>query len=384
MLGGRFQRPTEFANRVFESAAASPAFGVARAEKAHPFYLVSPPGCVILAVTQAACLLSPARLPARTIRPRHCGDSMPNPFFNGGHVQPEAFVGRKAELRRIFSALDTAHTGQLQSIAVVGPRRIGKSSLLFYVAHRFAQHLATPQNYRFAYVDLQKASSKTLDSLLIKILAELGAPKNAKTMPLAKFEDAVVALKAKGRLPVILLDEFEELTQKPEVFTNDLYDSWRALMNASAAAFITASRASLGDLAQAERYTSPFFNIFTYLTLGELTADDAEELIRRGATCDRPFSDGERNNMFLLGENHPYKLQLAGRMIYDAKADGEPVDWDKLRDEFESQLRQVDLKLNLPRKARALYEKSKAPMKSAAKSTIQQFVKAWIDRMTGQ
>jgi len=54
---------------------------------------------------------------------------MSNPFYYGGHVQPDQFVGRKAELRRIFSALETAHTGQLQSVSVVGPRRIGVSML---------------------------------------------------------------------------------------------------------------------------------------------------------------------------------------------------------------------------------------------------------------
>jgi len=51
---------------------------------------------------------------------------MPNPFYYGGHVSPEQFVGRKAELARIFSALEVAHSGQMQSVSVVGPRRIGK------------------------------------------------------------------------------------------------------------------------------------------------------------------------------------------------------------------------------------------------------------------
>jgi len=35
---------------------------------------------------------------------------MPNPFFFGGHItDPDQFVGRKAELRRIASLLETAH-----------------------------------------------------------------------------------------------------------------------------------------------------------------------------------------------------------------------------------------------------------------------------------
>lgn len=66
---------------------------------------------------------------------------MPNPFFYGGRVNPEQFVGRRAELQRIFAGLEVAHTGQMQSFSIVGPRRVGTSSLLFYVANRHAQYL---------------------------------------------------------------------------------------------------------------------------------------------------------------------------------------------------------------------------------------------------
>jgi predicted ATPase len=170
---------------------------------------------------------------------------LPNPFFYGGHVQPESFVGRKAELRRIFSALDTAHTGQLQSISVVGPRRIGKSSLLFYVAHRFAQHLTAPKNYRFTYVELPSAECRTLDGLVTKILRDLGANGNKKQPPLVRFESAINALRANGIYPVVCVDEFEELTDHRDEFPHDVYDSWRALINNHAIAFITASKSPL-------------------------------------------------------------------------------------------------------------------------------------------
>lgn len=240
---------------------------------------------------------------------------MPNPFYYGGHVAPEQFVGRRAELQRIFAGLEVAHTGQMQSFSVVGPRRIGKSSLLYYVTQRYANYLKQSAAYRFAYVDLQDAVCKTLAGLLGKILKELGVHPKTKGLSLAKFQEAIVALKDRGHLPVICLDEFEELTHKSDEFTDDLYDSWRYLMNNSAAAFITASRTSLGDLAKDERYTSPFFNIFTYITLGEFTSDEAEELTLRGGQCDRPFNDGERNRMLVLADHHPYKLQLAGALI---------------------------------------------------------------------
>ncbi len=266
---------------------------------------------------------------------------MTNPFFYGGRVNPEQFVGRRAELQRIFAGLEVAHTGQMQSFSVVGPRRIGKSSLLFYVAQRYVRYLRDAAPYRFAYIELQDARCHTLDGLLGGILKQLGAgePVGNKTS-LVEFQDAILALKARGTFPVVCLDEFEELMHRREQFTFDFYESWRFLMNQHALAFITASKSPLIDLAQTLGYTSPFFNIFTHLPLGELTDDEARELIARGANCDRAFTPKEQQEAWLLAGNHPYKLQLAGSLLYQAKADNRAVDWAELRREF---VRQVEL-----------------------------------------
>ncbi len=51
---------------------------------------------------------------------------MHSPFTIGSIIQnPEAFIGRAAELNHILTRLRT-----MQSCSVVGERRIGKSSLL--------------------------------------------------------------------------------------------------------------------------------------------------------------------------------------------------------------------------------------------------------------
>jgi hypothetical protein len=114
-------------------------------------------------------------------------------------------------------------------------------------------------------------------------------------------------------------------------------------MSENAITFITASKSPLIDLAQTLGYTSPFFNVFTHLPLGELTDDEARELIARGANCDRPFSPTEQSDALLLAGKHPYKLQLAGSLLYQAKADNRAVDWAELRREFVTQLQKVGL-----------------------------------------
>jgi hypothetical protein len=267
----------------------------------------------------------------------------------------------------------------MQSFSVVGLRRIGKSSLLFYVANKFARDLTQPAKYRFAYVELQDARCKTLDGLLRTVLTSLRVSPISKALTLAKFQDEILRLRAAGNFPVVCLDEFEDLAHNTDEFKRDLYDCWRHLMGENALAFITASKVPLIDLAQVHGYTSPFFNVFTYLPLSEFTDDEALELIDRGVNCDRPFGDAERNQMYTLGEKHPYKLQLAGSLIYRAKADDGAVEWAELRREFVTQLQNVGLEANVGRTLRRVGQQSKGTVISATKATIQSFFQAWID-----
>jgi hypothetical protein len=175
--------------------------------------------------------------------------AMSNPFYYGGRVEPDQFVGRQSELRRIFTALEVAHTGQMQSVSVVGPRRIGKSSLLWYVTQRDSAFLQNAARYRFVYLDLQDARCHTLQGLLGQITTELGIRGKIGQLSLVTFQDAIIALKQQGILPVICLDEFEELVERQTAFPGDVYDSWRSLMNQHALAFITASKTPLPALA---------------------------------------------------------------------------------------------------------------------------------------
>lgn len=267
---------------------------------------------------------------------------MPNPFYYGGHVSPERFIGRRAELAKLFSALEVVHTGQLQSISVVGPRRMGKSSLLFYAAQKYPDHLEDARNYRFTYVSLFDPECKTLDGLLGRILRglHLNAPPQ---VTLIQFQNELRGLKATGGLPVILLDEFAELTEKPDQFSPDLYDMWRDLIDAGTAAFVTASAVPLMQLAEAKRYTSPFFNIFSILGLGEFAAVEAEELVQVGANCDRAFTLTEQRQMREMGGKHPYRLQLAGSLLYQAKAGNAQINSQTIRKDFDNQLVQAGL-----------------------------------------
>jgi hypothetical protein len=176
------------------------------------------------------------------------------------------------------------------------------------------------------------------------------------------------------------VDEFEELTDHRDEFPHDVYDAWRALINNHALAFITASKSPLADLATTHGYTSPFFNVFTFLPLGELTDAEARALIERGAICDQPFTPTEMSEMLTLAGNHPARLQIAGRLLYETKANNPQVIWSEIQRAYSQQLQQVGLEMNVPREAKKLGKKFFPTIISAIQSAIQELIKIVIDR----
>ncbi|WP_420632344.1 AAA family ATPase [Candidatus Leptofilum sp.] len=285
---------------------------------------------------------------------------MPNPFFCCSCIQnPKYFFGREKELVRIFNALETTHTGQMQSVSVVGPRRIGRSSLLVHVTQTFDQRLRHPENYIFYYADLLSGRYSTRLGLLQNILGGLAdkLPNTAESLKVAlktvsqlpeitlgQFEEAIALFRqdsANPLCPVICLDEIEQLTKYSDEFPRWLFDSWRSLINNGSLAFVISSSKPLFEMAEEESLTSPFFNIFSdYLSLGELTEAEAFRLAEQGKRCERPFTTEDIERVREWGEQHPLKLQQAGATIYHAKAETNPK-WRDVKADFENKVGQA-------------------------------------------
>jgi len=167
----------------------------------------------------------------------------------------------------------------------------------------------------------------------------LRASSSSDPLTLDHFEKTLAALSGELHLcPVICLDEFERLTEKSGEFTNDLYNSWRSLISNSQAAFIVASHQPLPELvAQHKQLTSSFFNVFTLMQLDEFTDEEADELVARGKTCDRPFFDDERRRIRKLAGRHPLSLQVACSTLYEAKVKG-VLNWRTVESDWRKQM----------------------------------------------
>ena len=257
---------------------------------------------------------------------------MPNPFFFGPKItNTRYFVGRKQEIKKIFGFLNTEHTGQIQHVSVVGERRIGKSSLLYHLLQVNGQYLTASERYHFIYLDLQNPRCHTQIGLLCHILDELeifypGTP------TLEEFYEKIeTEHEENGTWAVLLMDEFEKLTTRPQEFTDDFYDSLRALGNHNLLGVVTASQQTLRALADQEKLTSPFFNIFHQITLGEFRDDEVQTFLELGRTGDQPFTADDCRQIIKIAGNHPARLQIVADLVYEAKAEERTLKWKAIK-----------------------------------------------------
>jgi hypothetical protein len=177
---------------------------------------------------------------------------------------PDEFFGRKDELRTIFSRLSN-----LQSCDVSGERKIGKSSLLYYIFLKLRDDFS--DDYKAVYIDMQDAKYHTVRGFLKYSLKELGSDpevisSNTINKNLIAFSDSIEGLRSKIK-PVLLIDEFENLTKRPEEFNKDFFDAMRSIGYHGNIAYVTASLHSLKWLCTAGNFTSPFYNIFSQVHL---------------------------------------------------------------------------------------------------------------------
>ncbi len=244
---------------------------------------------------------------------------MNNPFRERGMIrEPERFFGRTNEVRAIVERLAI-----MGSLSLVGGRQMGKSSLLFFVASRgwekqeklsseaeaWSQALS---GYELHYLDLNVIQSA--EDFYRQALDKLGAEGDT-----ARDLQRTIA----GRKVVLFLDEFERTTDNPN-FPPDFFDALRGLAQTGELALVVATQTPLVDLvASGAISTSPFYNIFTRLDLGPLSPDEAFALlVGTAALAGVTFDANTLVTAVALAEGHPFRLQLLGRLLFEAQQAG--------------------------------------------------------------
>ncbi len=265
------------------------------------------------------------------------------PFVPGPMITDlRLFVGRKDELRFL-----TTHMSGVQpvSINIVGERRIGKSSLLYHFFQVWGNHVQNVHNYIVILLSLQNANFQTRNGFYHDVLKgfqsqasiegrnDLDVILNISSFDDASFTQVLEQLKQKDVLPVLCLDEFETLLKYKDQFNDSFFDHLRSLMNNNILMLIVSSHKKLDEYSNKNSLTSTFFNLGLVLNLGELTEQEAIELVRLPASVvsgsQAALSIEEQRQARLLGGKNPYRLQLACSFICQARQQGKTLDWAK-------------------------------------------------------
>lgn len=196
---------------------------------------------------------------------------------------PAAFYGRSAELTDLYTRLTA-----MQSCSVVGPRRIGKSSLLYHLMQVYRHHLPDAHNYVFAFIDLQELTGLGADDFFETVVFQLQEANDHPVLAemdinqygnMRGFRRFLMKLRSTELKLVLCLDEFEMLSEN-ENYSVDFFTYLRGLCGNYNLALVTSSRTSLFELChQGGLQTSQFWNIFVELSLGLMQEAEATSLI---------------------------------------------------------------------------------------------------------
>jgi AAA-like domain len=256
-----------------------------------------------------------------------------NPFTYGNPISdPRRFVGRTREVEQIFGRLGNE---EFESSSLVGDHRIGKTSLLKYLADPGVReaHGLGPGRCSFVYVDLQMVDQAMnpdrlwhrLLTLLQRQCADLGVSKAVSglvrqdRLDAFDLDEVFQEVDENGHNVVFLLDEFERITANTN-FGPDFYYGLRSLMIHHRLALVTSSRLELIELCHSDAIkSSPFFNVFANISLRMFARAEFELMVERALSGTAvAFTEPELENVLELAGLHPYFLQAACHMLYES------------------------------------------------------------------
>ena len=277
-------------------------------------------------------------------------------FRTSTPVTQGSFHDRADELRSLTQRVDQLRAGTPRWLAVLGVRRVGKTSLLLELVRRnrhrdvqfvvidsfedqplgfdifrrlalrtvdafFGRDLGVslealaenPDEYRAALLEVPELA--TVDrALRIDLLSLCEAPANAKTAHLALGLAERLAA-ATRQYCVVAWDEFQELAKLPAARGGVLSVARALWQRHQRTTYIIcgSERGVLRQLVTSER--SPFFQHFDFMELGPMTEANARELLEKSSPQGRAIPPDVASQAVEVLGGHPFYLQLFGEVL---------------------------------------------------------------------
>jgi serine/threonine-protein kinase len=269
-----------------------------------------------------------------------------NPFLNRNKITDERdFFGRKKTIEHLINMLTYPEP---QSVAVIGERRYGKSSLLTYIyfllSEKKDERLQSCKKFICILLDPEEIATDCASDMTWIIIDEL----ISEDPELLKYVNFYPPKEYKKEIPerrpriilknllkeackndykfVFLVDEFELLVKNKKLRETDYLQYLRNLSDNHKLAFITSSRKPLKEICSENDIdtvdTSPFDNNFSGSRyVGLMERNECRELIRgtleRYGFSPAYFEFSEMEEVINLAGEHPYFLKMACAHLFD-------------------------------------------------------------------
>jgi len=250
---------------------------------------------------------------------------MENPYWNSGMIEEtKYFFGRKNEIETIFNRIRPSRP---QCVSIVGERKVGKSSLLYYVlkSDKRRHELPHHEKYIFAYFSFQQCLSVTVEEFWRMLYQELedklpDAIGIERVEDNKTFENMAETLHNSGYRLILLLDEFDKIL-KNRNFESDFLSYLRYIAENPdySVAYVISTKKSLKDLCQIDLPGSPFFNIFTPIYLGLFQEDEALDIIKIPSAEEGIPLEEEKDFILKYAGLFPFFIQLLCRKLFEHK-----------------------------------------------------------------
>ncbi len=249
------------------------------------------------------------------------------PFVFGGAVREDLFVGRREALSLISGRLG----GELQSVSVVANRRMGKTSLLNYVAKRYPRLFPGHCSWAVVYMDMMDVRAHTIAGVM-RLLRRGIAQQLGRDLWDEKYDGQLHVMAEEFeelaeidqvRL-VLCLDEWENVMAHPEL--DDLIEQLRSSGSMARLGMVVATAHELSELTASGGLSSPFYNIFETTYLGLMPQAEWVGLVK--GAYRRGGREAQPQEIALVGQlagGHPNLTQLAGSLVWEARDRG----WDE-------------------------------------------------------
>lgn len=192
-----------------------------------------------------------------------------SPYIIKGPVSEKMFFGREKEIKTI------SQTIQSGDYAVVGGRRIGKSSILL----KMTQLLKNDPRYRAIYINCEEKFD--YEDLFQVLSDEFGQPLDSSDPLTFRKLATTIKEEASPRQVVFLLDEVDKLLAFDAGFkpSGQLFKTFRALSHEGICRFVfSGSRTLYRHLHNPQ---SPFFNFCEDITLRPLEEKSVAEIVSK-------------------------------------------------------------------------------------------------------